>query len=281
MKDMKSCTILNNGVKMPWLGFGTYKAQDGETVIKAVKEALKMGYRHIDTASFYNNEEGVGTAIKESGVPRKDIFLVSKVWNLDQGYEKTLKAFETSIKKLGTDYLDLYLIHWPQPVHKETWKALEKLYKEGRVKAIGVSNFTVNHLKDIIDNCEIKPMINQVEFHPELVQNELIDFCKKENIQMEAWSPLMRGKIFEIPVLKELAEKYKKTISQIVLRWDLQMGVVTIPKSTTASRIKENADIFDFQLSEEDMKKISELNIGLRIGSHPDKVYQCSDIVGK
>ncbi|MCY6958522.1 aldo/keto reductase [Clostridium brassicae] len=281
MKDIRSYTILNNEVKMPWLGFGTYKVENGNTVIESVKEALKIGYRHIDTASYYGNEDGVGTAIKESGVPREKIFLVSKVWNTDQGYEKTLKAFETSIKKLGTDYLDLYLIHWPQPLSKETWKALEKLYKEGRVKAIGVSNFLVNHLEYLLEDAEVIPMVNQVEFHPYLIQNDLIEFCEKNNIQLEAWSPLMRGKIFEIELLQELAKKYGKTIPQIVLRWDLQMGIVTIPKSVTPSRIKENSDIFDFEISKEDVDKIKQLNKEIRVGSNPDKVYTCPDIFNR
>lgn len=281
MQNIESCTILSNGVKMPWLGFGTYKVENGRTVIESVKEALKIGYRHIDTASFYNNEEGVGIAIKESGVAREEIFLVSKVWNSDQGYEKTLNAFETSIKKLGTDYLDLYLIHWPQPLYKETWRALEKLYKEGRVRAIGVSNFTVNHLKDLLEDVEIVPMVNQVEFHPQLIQNQLIEFCKKHNIQLEAWSPLMRGKIFGIQLLEDLAKKYKKTITQIVLRWDLQMGVVTIPKSITPVRIKENTDIFDFEISKEDINKIKQLDKSLRVGSNPDKVYACPEIFNR
>ncbi|MBU3134046.1 aldo/keto reductase [Clostridium gasigenes] len=281
MQNIKSYTVLDNGVKMPWLGFGTYKVENRDTVIESVKEALKVGYCHIDTASFYNNEEAVGIAIKESGVSREKIFLVSKVWNLDQGYEKTLEAFETSIKKLGTDYLDLYLIHWPHPLHKETWKALEKLYKEKRIKSIGVSNFTVNHLNDLLEDAEIVPMVNQVEFHPLLIQNELIDFCKKHKIQLEAWSPLMRGKIFEVPLLQELSKKYRKTISQIVLRWDLQMGVVTIPKSTTPSRIKENTEIFDFELSKEDVNKIKQLDKSLRVGSDPNEVYECADIFNK
>ncbi|NFV13941.1 aldo/keto reductase [Clostridium sp. FAM 1755] len=271
MQDIKSYTVLSNGVKMPWLGFGTYKVEDGNTVISSVKEALKIGYSHIDTASYYGNEEGVGTAIKESGVPREDIFLVSKVWNSDQGYDKTLKSFEDSIKKLGTDYLDLFLIHWPQPLSKETWKALEKLYKEGSVKAIGVSNFLVDHLKWLLEDAEIKPMVNQVEFHPRLIQKDLIEFCRKNSIQLEAWSPLMRGKVFQIELLQDLAKKYDKTISQIVLRWDLQMGVVTIPKSVTPSRIKENADIFDFEISKEDMDRIQQLDKGLRAGSNPNK----------
>ena len=279
MKDIKSHIILNNGVKMPWLGFGTYRAKNGAELIEAVKEALRIGYRHIDTASFYGNEEEVGIAIKESGVPREEIFLVSKIWMSDHGYEKTLQAFKTSIKKLVTDYLDLYLIHWPQSLNKETWKALEKLYKEGYIRAIGVSNFTSKHLKDLLEDVEIIPAVNQVEFHPKLVQNELMEFCKKYNIQLEAWSPLMRGKIFLIPLFQHLSQKYERTISQIVLRWNLQIGVVTIPKSTTLSRIKENADIFDFEISKEDMKKIEELNNGLRIGMNPDEVYTHPDII--
>lgn len=281
MQDIKSYTVLNNGVKMPWLGFGTYKVEDGDIVINSVKEALKAGYIHVDTASFYKNEAGVGTAIKESGVSREEIFLTSKVWNTEQGYEKTLNSFEASIKRLGTEYLDLYLIHWPTPLHNETWKALEKLYKEGYVRAIGISNFTVNHLKDLMSKAEIMPMVNQVEFHPLLVQNELRKFCTENNIQQEAWSPLMRGKIFGISLLEELARKYNKTISQIVLRWDLQMGVVTIPKSITPSRIRENADIFDFELSKEDVVKIQELDKGMRTGSDPDKVYACPDMSKK
>jgi len=279
MKDIKSHIILNNGVKMPWLGFGTYRAKNGAELIEAVKEALRIGYRHIDTASFYGNEEEVGIAIKESGVPREEIFLVSKIWMSDHGYEKTLQAFKTSIKKLGTDYLDLYLIHWPQSLNKETWKALEKLYKEGYIRAIGVSNFTSKHLKDLLEDVEIIPAVNQVEFHPKLVQNELMEFCKKYNIQLEAWSPLMRGLIFQLPLFQQLSQKYKRTISQIVLRWDLQMGVVTIPKSTTLTRIKENADIFNFEISNEDMKEIEKLNNSFRIGMNPNEVYMHPEII--
>jgi len=279
MKDIKSHIILNNGVKMPWLGFGTYRAKNGAELIEAVKESLRIGYRHIDTASFYGNEEEVGIAIKESGVPREEIFLVSKIWMSDHGYEKTLQAFKTSIKKLGTDYLDLYLIHWPQSLNKETWKALEKLYKEGYIRAIGVSNFTSKHLKDLLEDVEIIPAVNQVEFHPKLVQNELMEFCKKYNIQLEAWSPLMRGLIFQLPLFQQLSQKYERTISQIVLRWDLQMGVITIPKSTTLTRIKENADIFDFEISKEDMEKIKKLNNGFRMGMNPNEVYAHPEII--
>lgn len=270
--DINSCAVLNNGVKMPWLGFGTYKAKS-EECIEGVKEALNAGYTHIDTASFYGNEESIGIAIKQSNIDRSNIFLVSKVWNEDQGYENTLKSFEASIKELDTDYLDLYLIHWPLKLSRETWKAMEKLYSEGKVRAIGVSNFNIEHLKYIMDICEVAPMVNQIEFHPELIQHDLIDFCKLNKIQMEAWSPLMRGRIFQIPLFKILSEKYNKTISQIVLRWDLQMGFVTIPKSTNIERIIENTDIFDFEISIEDMIQIEKLNKGLRIGMDPDEIF--------
>jgi diketogulonate reductase-like aldo/keto reductase len=279
MEDMKNYTILNNGVKIPLLGLGTYMIENEDKLINAVKSALRIGYRHIDTASFYDNEEAVGVAVKESGIPRKEIFLASKIWISDQGYEKTLQAFRTSINKIGTDYLDLYLIHWPQSLNKETWKALERLYKEGYIRAIGVSNFTSKHLIDLLEYAEIIPSVNQVEFHPQFAQNELRQFCKKYNIQLEAWSPLMRGMIFQIPLFQHLSQKYERTISQIVLRWDLQMGVVTIPKSTTLTRIKENADIFNFEISKEDMEKIEELNNGLRIGMNPDEVYTNPDII--
>lgn len=273
------CTVLNNHVKIPWLGFGTYQIENGLPVIESVKEALKIGYRHIDTASFYKNETGVGTAIKESGIPRQEIFLVDKVWNSDQGYEDTLNSFSVSAKNLQTDYLDLYLIHWATPLSFQTWKALEKLYQEGYIRAIGVSNFTVDFLEDLMVNAEVMPMVNQVELHPLLVQNELRDFCNKNKIQLEAWSPLMRGKVFQIPLLAELAKKYQKTIAQIVLRWDMQMGVVTIPKSTNPIRMKENAAIFNFNLSEEDMAKILNLNQDRRIGTDPNQVYTCPDFL--
>lgn len=279
MNDIKDYVILNNDVKMPLLGFGTYNADDSNKLNNAIKKGIEIGYRHIDTASFYGNEEVIGRAINESEISRKEIFLVDKVWNSEHGYEKTLKSFQESIKKLKMDYLDLYLIHWPQSLNKETWKALEKLYKEGYIRAIGVSNFTINHLQQLIENAEIIPAVNQIEFHPRLVQNDLMEFCEKYNIQMEAWSPLMRGLVFQIPFLKKLSTKYDKTISQIVLRWDLQMGVTTIPKSTTLSRIKENMDIFNFEISEEDMKNIEKLNDGFRMGMNPDEVFKCPEII--
>ncbi|WP_281364060.1 aldo/keto reductase [Thermoactinomyces mirandus] len=256
---------------MPWLGLGVWKAQVGEEVENAVKAALKTGYRSIDTAAVYKNEEGVGNALAEAEVPREELFITTKVWNDDQGYETTLKAFEESRRKLGLEYIDLYLIHWPvKGKYKETWKAMEKLYKEGLVRAIGVSNFHIHHLKDLISEAEIKPMVNQVEFHPYLTQQELLSFCKEEQIQMEAWSPLMQGEFVRVDLLKELAEKYGKTPAQIVLRWDLQHGVVTIPKSVKAHRIQENADLFDFELSREDMNCLDGLNRNHRFGPDPD-----------
>lgn len=247
--------ILNNNLKLPLLGLGTYKAKDYNDLKCSVNSALDVGYRHIDTASYYENEEQLGKIIKESSIKRDDIFLTTKLWNTDHGYEKTLNAFNTSLKKLNTDYIDLYLIHWPNKQHKATWKAMEKLYREGYIKAIGVSNYKIHHIKEIIDNFSVVPAVNQIEFHPELIQNELMDFCKNYNIQIEAWSPLMRGQIFNIDLFKQLSEKYNKSISQIVLRWDIQMGTSTIPKSLNPNRIKENSKIFDFTINDDDMKK--------------------------
>jgi diketogulonate reductase-like aldo/keto reductase len=263
-------TELANKVKIPWLGYGTYKAH-GDELIEGVKYALSIGYRLIDTAEMYENEEEIGKAIRQSKIPRDEIFITSKVWNTNQGFESTLNSFENSLKRLGTDYLDLYLIHWPvSGRYIETWKALEKLYKEGRVRAIGVSNFLIHHLQDIINNCEITPMVNQVEFHPYLLQRDLLDFCQRNKIQLEAWSPLMRGRVQNILQIVDIANKYKKTPAQIVLRWDLQHGVVTIPKSVHKERIKENADIFDFELTEEEMKIIDNLDQSKRFGANPD-----------
>jgi len=269
--DLQGSFELHNGVQMPYFGLGVYLSKDGSEVINAVKEALNHGYRHIDTASIYDNEEGVGKGIQESNVNRKDVFLVSKVWNTDQGYDATLKAFDASLERLGTDYLDLYLIHWPKgELSKETWKALEKLYKEKRVRAIGVSNFLQHHLEDLLTSTEIVPMVNQMEFHPYLVQQDLIDFCNSKGIQYEAWSPLMQGNIFDLDIMKDLASKYKKTIAQIVLRWDLQKGVVTIPKSSKKERIIANSDLFDFELSEEDIQLLDGLDKDKRFGPNPD-----------
>jgi methylglyoxal/glyoxal reductase len=270
-KNLQDTTTLHNGVKMPWFGLGVFKVKEGSEVVESVKASLKNGYKSIDTAAVYKNEEGVGQALKEAGVAREELFITTKVWNSDQGYDSTLQAFETSLEKLGLDYLDLYLIHWPVAgKYKETWRALEKLYKDGRVRAIGVSNFHVNHLKDLMADAEIKPMVNQVEYHPHLAQTELLEFCKAEGIQMEAWSPLKQGELLSEPTIVEIAEKHGKSPAQIILRWDLQNGVVTIPKSIKEHRIIENADIFDFELSTEDMDRLNSLNKDERVGPDPD-----------
>ncbi|WP_102272517.1 aldo/keto reductase [Cytobacillus massiliigabonensis] len=271
LTSLQDTVTLNNGVKMPWVGLGVFKVEDGQVVVDSVKSAIKNGYRSIDTASYYNNEKGVGQGIKESGVPREELFITSKVWNSDQGYESTLKSFELSLTKLGLEYLDLYLIHWPvKGKYKETWKALEKVYKEGKVRAIGVSNFNIHHLEDLLIDCEIKPAINQVEYHPHLTQVELQEFCKQNGIQLEAWSPLKKGLLLNDPTIVNIAASHKKAPSQVILRWDLQNKVITIPKSIKEHRIIENADIFDFQLSEEEMEKINSLNLNERTGADPD-----------
>ncbi|HGE5780063.1 TPA: aldo/keto reductase [Bacillus pseudomycoides] len=275
IKNLQDRVALHNGVEMPGFGLGVFKVEEGPELVNAVKTAIKQGYRSIDTASIYANEkavgEGIREGIKEAGVSREDIFITSKVWNRDQGYEETLAAYEESLKKLELDYLDLYLVHWPvEGKYKDTWRALEKLYKEGRVRAIGVSNFQIHHLKDVMEGAEVKPMINQVEYHPRLTQKELRDFCREQGIQMEAWSPLMQGQLLDNPALQEIADKYGKTTAQIILRWDLQNEVVTIPKSTKEHRIIQNADIFNFELTKEDMEQIDALNQNHRVGPDPD-----------
>ena len=245
--NINDCTVLNNGVKMPWLGFGVYQIEDGNEVESAVKYALESGYRSIDTAAVYKNETGVGNAIKERGVAREDIFLTTKVWNDDMRKSRTAQAFEESLEKLQTDYVDLYLVHWPVAgFYKETWEEMEAIYKSGRAKAIGVSNFLVPHLEDILQDCNVVPAINQIEFHPYLVQPELLSFCKSKQIQVEAWSPLMQGHIVEVPTIQEMAKKYNRSEAQVVLRWSLQHGVATIPKSSNPQRIFENMQVFEF-----------------------------------
>ena len=270
-KTLKGTTTLHNGIKMPYFGLGVYKVEEGQQMEETVHTALNIGYRLIDTASFYENEEGVGKAIRESGIPREDIFVTTKVWNSDQGYDSALKAFETSFNKLGLDYIDLYLIHWPVSAkYKDTWKALERLYHEGAVKAIGVSNFQPHHLEDIIATGNEKPVVNQVECHPLLTQAEVKEFCAKHDIKVQAWSPIARGRVLDHPVLVNLAEKYQKSPAQVILRWHLQQDVIIIPKSVNEKRLKENANIFDFELSAEDMKQIDSLNQNQRFGADPD-----------
>ena len=260
---------LSNGVDIPSIGFGTYKLGEEQEVRDKVKLALKLGYRQIDTASFYGNEEGVGKGIAESGIDRKGIFLVTKLWNDDHGYEETINAFNKSIKKLGVDYLDLYLIHWPNKLNSETWRAFEDLYKEGKVRAIGVCNFKIGHLEELKKTAKIMPMVNQIEIHPCKTQKETIEYCNENNIQVVAWGPIMRGKILSLPLMLELSEKYNKSIAQITLRWHIQNGVIPIPKSSNEERIKANLDIFDFNISSEDIKKIDELNVNEDISGVP------------
>ncbi len=263
---------LNNGVRMPGLGLGVYKVEEGDEVERALHSALKIGYRSIDTAALYANEVGVGRAIRASGVARREIFITTKVWNSDQGYEATRDAFARSRERLGVDYVDLYLIHWPVPgKYLETWRALEDLYRDGAVRAIGVSNFQIHHLQDIAGASRVIPAVNQVEYHPFLSQAPLRDYCRAHGIYLEAWSPLMRGgDILQNPVIREIAQAHGKTPAQVVLRWDLEHKVITIPKSVTVERIRENADLFDFALSAEEIGRIDGLNRDQRIGPDPD-----------
>ncbi|WP_436113320.1 aldo/keto reductase [Peribacillus frigoritolerans] len=273
--NLQDTTTLHNGVEMPWFGLGVFKVEEGPELVNAVKVAIKHGYRSIDTAAIYENEEGVGQGIreglKEAGISREDLFVTSKVWNADLGYESAIAAYEKSLKKLGLEYLDLYLIHWPvEGKYKEAWRALETLYKEGKVKAIGVSNFQIHHLKDLMEDAEVKPMVNQVECHPRLTQKEVQAFCKEQGIQLEAWSPLMQGELLDNDVLQAIATKHGKSVAQVILRWDLQNGIVTIPKSTKEHRIVENSTVFDFELTAEEMNQIDGLNQNHRVGPDPD-----------
>lgn len=272
MMNLKSTTKLANGVEMPWFGLGVFKVQEGQEVVDSVKAAIKAGYRSIDTATVYGNEEGVGQAIRESGVAREELFITTKVWNNDQGYDSTLAAFDLSLSKLGLDYVDLYLVHWPiRAKYKDTWRALEKLYADGKVRAIGVSNFQIDHLEDLLTEAKVKPMVNQVELHPLLSQLELREYCKAQSIQIEAWAPLAQGHLLDNEVIADIAARHNKTLPQVILRWDLQNGIVTIPKSVKEERIIANADIFDFELSEDEISRINALNNNQRFGSHPDR----------
>jgi methylglyoxal/glyoxal reductase len=271
--DLTSAVKLSNGVEVPWVGLGVFKSPPGGETEQAVRWALEIGYRHIDTASLYQNEADVGRALKDSGVPREKVFITTKVWNTDQGYQSTLKAFDTSRKLLDLDVVDLYLVHWPiKGKYKETWKAMEKLLADGKVRAIGVSNFLAHHLEDLMKSATVPPTVNQVEFHPFLVQEDLLAFDVRAHICHEAWSPLTRGRFLDNPVITEMAHRYGKTPAQVVLRWDIELGVVTIPKSVHRERILENSQVFDFELAHEDVQRISALDTGSRIGPHPDNM---------
>ncbi|MBS5644640.1 MAG: aldo/keto reductase [Clostridiales bacterium] len=272
MKDLTSSFMLNNGLSIPCVGYGTFQTPNDETCA-AVLEAIKVGYRHIDTAAFYGNEEGVGEAVRKSGVPREQLFITSKVWNSDRGYEKTKAAFAKTMKNLQMEYLDLLLIHWPanrkqfgdaaKGINAETWRAMEELYQEGKIKAIGLSNFLPHHIEELMETAQIKPMVNQIEFHPGWAQTDIVEYCLKNDIVVEAWSPLGRKDALENETLKSIAAKYGKSVAQLCIRWVLQHGVLPLPKSVTPSRILENTKVFDFTIDAADMQAIDALkNIG-------------------
>ncbi|MFD1714426.1 aldo/keto reductase [Amnibacterium flavum] len=263
---------MNDGHEIPQLGLGVYKVPDDEAA-EVVRTAIELGYRHVDTAKLYLNEIGVGRGVRDSGVPREDVFVTTKVWNDDHGYDETLRAFDDSLERLGFDYVDLYLIHWPVPSkdrYVDTWKALERIKADGRARSIGVSNFTERHLDRLREEAEVVPVLNQVELHPWLPQTELRDYDTANGILTEAWSPLARGRVLGNDVLDRIAAKYGKTPAQVVIRWHLELGNVVIPKSVTPSRIAENADVFDFALDQDDMAQIATLDSGERTGMHPD-----------
>ncbi|MBU3866172.1 aldo/keto reductase [Streptomyces sp. 4503] len=263
---------LHTGLEIPQLGFGVFQVADEQTT-GAVRSAIEAGYRSIDTAAIYGNEAGVGRALATSGVPREELFLTTKLWNADQGYDSTLAAFDASVAKLGTDYVDLYLIHWPTPardLYLDTWRALEKLLADGRTRAIGVSNFQPAHLRRLLDHSGVVPVVNQIELHPYLQQGELRDFHARHNIATEAWSPLAQGALLQDPALAAIARRHGRTPAQVVLRWHLQLGNVVIPKSVTPARIRENIDVFDFTLTPEDIEAINVLDRGERTGPDPD-----------
>lgn len=280
MKKLTDTFELNNGYKIPCVGFGTWQTPDGETAVNSVKAAILAGYRHIDTAACYGNEQSVGQGIIEAGVPREELFITSKVWNTERGYEKTLAAFEKTLADLQTDYLDLYLIHWPASVNQfenweelnvGTWKAMTELYKAGKIKSIGVSNFMEHHLEALMKT-EVKPMVNQIEYHPGQMQEEVVKYCQENDILVEAWSPLGTGRILNNETLKEIAAKYDKSVAQICIKWVLQNGLLPLPKSVTPSRIEENTKVFDFVISDEDMKTIDAMEYCGGSGWHPDEV---------
>ncbi len=265
MKQIK----LSNGVEVPALGYGTWKIRN-EDAYHAVTEALNLGYRHIDTAWIYRNESFIGQALKETTLPREELFITSKRWNDFQGYDATIKNFEESLKNLGLDYLDLYLLHWPKPQDQASWKALEDLYRAKKIRAIGVSNYHQHHLEALMSTAEIKPMVNQLEFHPQLTQDSLRTYLKQENIALEAYSPLMHGEFAHIERLKQIAQKYQKTIAQVILRWNIDLDHIVLPKAQSLHRMKENLEIFDFTLSQEDIDAILNLNNNTRVGADPD-----------
>jgi len=280
-KSLSDTFKLNNGVEIPCVGFGTYLTPDGKVCRDSVLAAIECGYRHIDTAEFYDNEDGVGAGIRDSGVKRDELFVTTKVWNTNHGFDATLKAFDRSLQKLGLDYLDLYLVHWPVALKYresypaeflETWKAFEKLYNEGRVRALGVCNCLKKHLSMLLENCNVPPAVNQIEYHVGYLQKEAADFSKANNIVVEAWAPLCRGRAFGSEPLKSIAAKYQKTEAQVLVRWCLEHNLLPLPKSVTKARIVENADVFDFSLTQSEVADLDAFEGVGRIGSHPDTV---------
>jgi methylglyoxal/glyoxal reductase len=271
--NMNSSLRMNNDVEIPRLGLGMYRSPKGRTSFSTVLYALQSGYRHIDTAALYHNEKEVGEAVKESGIPRKEIFVTTKLWNDDHGYDKALRAFDKSLKELALDYIDLYLIHWPVPgKRKESWKALQKLYQEGRCRAIGVSNYLSRHLEELLSDSDVVPAVNQVEFSPFLYQKELLDDCRSKNIVLEAYSPLTKGKRLDDVNLLKIANKYGKTTAQILIRWGLQHDIVVLVKSNKPERIEENGSVFDFEIGPEDMQFLDTLNENYRTSWDPTDV---------
>lgn len=279
MKSIYDTYTLSNGVKIPCVAYGTYKAKD-ENGADIISAAVEEGYRYFDTASFYETEEYVAEAIRRSGLPREDFFIATKLWKEEMGYEEALAACERSLKRLNTDYIDLYLIHWPKPtpdykdwkrLDLDTWRALERLYKEGKVRAIGVSNFLPHHLDNILENCEVKPMVDQIEYHAGYTQEATVQYCKQHGILVQAWSPISRGRIFHDVTLMELAEKYQVSVAKLALRFCIQNGIVPLPKAASRERMRENMNLFDFTISDEDMKRINTIPQVGWSGEHPDR----------
>lgn len=271
--DTTTTVTLNNGVEIPQLGFGLFNVASGAEVEEAVSTALEIGYRHIDTATIYRNEEGVGRAVAASGIDRTQLFITTKLWNDAQGYEATIEALDASLGRLGMDYVDLYLVHWPKPdLTSDTWRAMEELYAAGTARAIGISNFFTHHLDQLLEVATVTPAINQIEFHPNLQSPKLVDYCTARGIVIEAWSPLKRGRVLDDPGLESIAKSHGVTTAQVVLRWMLQRSIVTIPKSVTPARIANNADLYGFSLSPEEIAIIDAMDRAERIGPHPDRI---------
>lgn len=270
IEDLRSTVELSNGVRMPWLGFGTYKIPPGRGTFEAVRTALEAGYRHIDTASYYRNEADVGRAIRESGVPREEVFVTTKLWNDEQGYREAHRAFRSSLDRLNMDYVDLYLIHWPvSGKYKDSWRALEEIHDDGGARAIGVSNFMIEHLEDLNDSVQVRPAVDQVEFHPHLYLGNLLEYCRNQAIQPEAWSPLKQGCLPGDLQLEEIGSRHGKTGAQVAIRWVLQHGLVAIPRTVRGEHMVENAEVFDFRLTEEEMRRVDSMDRRERVGPDP------------